>query len=450
MALVRLAPWRRAAAAVLSVAALAGCASSRSFPSAPILLVCPWAAGGGSDRVARQIASLLERDLDVPVNVVNVTGGDGVTGHSRGALARPDGYTMTLVTVEITTLHWRRMTSISYRDFAPVGLVNRDAAAVFVRSDAPWQTMGDLEKAIRAAPQTLRASGTATAGIWHLGLAGWLTAVALRPTDVTWVSIAGAAPSLAELLAGGIDIVACSLAEAQSLLEAGRIRSLGVMADERAPRFPGVPTLAEQGVDFTLGTIRGLAVPRDVAPERVRVLAEAVRRVVNSEEYRSTMSAAGFTPDYEDPAEFLATLRSTDARLGALLNSEAFAGLAAKQIGPMFFPGLLFAALAAVVAGIIVGSRRTTAATPRTGAPAAAPGARWRFVEPLVWIALYVALAEVLGFLLTAGALLFVYLLRLGTRPRVAVPIALLLVPAVYYVFAVLLRVALPRGIVGW
>ena len=128
--------WRRLLAVVATAIGLAGCASEGRFPNGPILLVCPWAAGGGSDRVARQLATLLEQDLGVPVNVVNVTGGDGVTGHSRGALARADGYTMTLVTIEITTLHWRQMTSISPRDFAPIALVNRDPAAIFVRNDA--------------------------------------------------------------------------------------------------------------------------------------------------------------------------------------------------------------------------------------------------------------------------------------------------------------------------
>jgi putative tricarboxylic transport membrane protein len=78
------------------------------------------------------------------------------------------------------------------------------------------------------------------------------------------------------------------------------------------------------------------------------------------------------------------------------------------------------------------------------------PGAAWRFAEVLIWIALYVAFAETLGFIVTAGVLLLVYLLRLGTRPAVAAPLSILLVPAVYYVFAVLLRVPLPRGILGW
>jgi putative tricarboxylic transport membrane protein len=78
------------------------------------------------------------------------------------------------------------------------------------------------------------------------------------------------------------------------------------------------------------------------------------------------------------------------------------------------------------------------------------PGAAWRFAEVLLWIVLYVALAETLGFIVTAGVLLLVYLIRLGTRPVIAAPLALLLIPTVYYVFAVLLRVPLPRGLLGW
>jgi tripartite-type tricarboxylate transporter receptor subunit TctC len=428
-------------------AALGGCAGHDRFPNAPIQIVCPWAAGGGTDRVARQLAVLLEQDLGVPVNVVNATGGEGVTGHSRGALARPDGHTLTLLTIEIATLHWRGMTSISHADFAPVGLVNRDAGAIFVRSDAPWRTLGELSGAIRREPRRLRASGTATAGIWHLALAGWLTAVGLQPSDVVWVSIAGSAPSLQELLAGGIDIVSCSLPEAQALLSAGRIRSLGVMADERVPQFQDVPTLKEQAVDWALGTLRGLGVPKDTPPERVRVLAEAVRRAVESDAYRSALLKSGFTPAYETPAQLRATLQETDRQLGALLASDAFRRLEGSRFGPMFFPAVLAIAFASVAAALLLtGSARARS----SDAPAPAPGAASRFAEVVLWIVLYVLLAETLGFVLTAGALLLAHLLRLGTRPAVALPLAALLVPAAYQLFAVVLRVPLPRGLLGW
>ncbi|HEY8232970.1 MAG TPA: tripartite tricarboxylate transporter substrate-binding protein [Vicinamibacteria bacterium] len=438
-----------ALAAVLALA-LAACVREDGFPEAPILIVCPWAAGGGSDRVARQMAVLLEQDLGVPVNVVNATGGDGVTGHSRGALARPDGYTLTLVTSEIASLHWRGMTSVSHSDFAPVGLVNRDAGAIFVRADAPWRTLRDLEQAIRQAPGGLRASGTATAGIWHLALSGWLSAVGLKPTDVTWVSIPGSAPSLQELSAGGLDLVACSLPEAQALLSAGRIRSLGVMGEARLPQFPDVPTFREQGVDWTMGAFRALAAPKATPPARARLLAAAVRRVAEGDEYRKAMRQAGFTPAYEAPDELALTLTEADRHLGSLLASDAFRGLGGSPIGPMFFPTLILIGLAVVTGAILLTRERAGAAPAGDDVALAAPGGARRFAEVLAWIAAYMALAETLGFVVTASALLVAYLLLLRTRASVAVPLSVLLVPLAYHLFAVVLRVPLPRGLLGW
>ena len=77
----------------------AGCQRSDEYPNRPITLICPWSVGGGTDQVSRQAAMLLEQELGVPVNVINATGGAGVTGHQRGALARPDGYTLTMATI---------------------------------------------------------------------------------------------------------------------------------------------------------------------------------------------------------------------------------------------------------------------------------------------------------------------------------------------------------------
>ena len=123
----------------------------------------------------------------------------------------------------------------------------------------------------------------------------------------------------------------------------------------------------------------------------------------------------------------------------------------------MFFPGLLFSRARGrdVAALAFAGRGRATAQESAaddqpTRHACAAPLRVWRFVEPLLWIALYIALAEWAGFLLTAGALLLLYLVRLGTRLSVALPLTLVLVPVAYYVFAVVLRVSLPRGILGW
>ena len=122
----------------------------------------------------------------------------------------------------------------------------------------------ELAAEARQRPGKLKASGTAFGGIWHVGLAGWLTAAGCRADDITWIPINGAGPSLQDLIAGGVDLVCCSVPEASTLLAAGEIRCLGIMAEERLAALPEVPTLQEQGYDWSLLGWRGLALPREV------------------------------------------------------------------------------------------------------------------------------------------------------------------------------------------
>ena len=145
-----------------------GCARDSEYPNRPITLICPWGAGGGTDAVSRQMAAHLEQELGVPVNVVNATGGKGVTGHGRGRYARPDGYTITMATLELNMMHWSGLTDLTHEDYALLASVNEDYAALFVRGDARWQSLTELESEIRENPETLTASGTASGGFGRM------------------------------------------------------------------------------------------------------------------------------------------------------------------------------------------------------------------------------------------------------------------------------------------
>src|SRR5574341_2507184 len=103
-------------------------AAQGKFPNRPIQLICPWAAGGGTDRIARMVAVLLEKELGQPVTVVNRTGGGGAVGHTAGAMAGPDGHTITIVTVELAMMHWLGLAQVTYKEFTPVVLLNIDPA----------------------------------------------------------------------------------------------------------------------------------------------------------------------------------------------------------------------------------------------------------------------------------------------------------------------------------
>jgi tripartite-type tricarboxylate transporter receptor subunit TctC len=430
----------------LILCALAGCGRQQAYPNRPILLICPWAAGGGTDTVSRQVAALLERDLGVPVNVINATGGAGVTGHTRGALAEPDGYTLLMMTVEIHMLHHRGLTNISYQDFEPVALLNTDATAVFVRADSKWRTLSDLEQAIRADPGGLSASGTVDGGIWHLGLAEWLLAAGLAPSDVNWIGMNGAEPSLQELTSGGLDFVCCSLPEARSRLAGGELRALGVMADHRLSQFPDVPTFKEQGFDCGTTAWRGIALPKGTPRKIVKTVEAALKRVVEDDEFRQFMQRAGYNISWQPSDEFAKSLAQGDARFGRILKSKAFQSIRRPRFGPYFFPSVLAVLLLLCGAGLaITGNWKLdpeAAAVSRQGLIRAA--------EVVAWVVVYLAVADIAGFVLTAGALLLLLLLRLGTRWPVAVAVSLLLVPLTYQVFAVALRVPLPRGWLGW
>ena len=433
-----------------------GCGSRGTYPDRPITLICPWAAGGGTDRVSRQMAVFLEKELAVPINVVNATGGAGVTGHSRGLRARPDGYTLTMMTVEINMLHWRKLTNISWNESTPLMSINEDAAALFVRSEAPWQNLSDLAAEVRKQPGRLQASGTSTGGIWHLALAGWLTATGMEVSDVKWIPMNGAGPSLQELASGGLDIVSCSLPEARTLYKGGIVRCLGVMSAERVPGYEEVPTFAEQGTDWIMSGWRGLGVPKDTPPEVAEKLVQAIGRIVNGDTvlnnktFPEFMALEGFNNASRLPAEFRRFLDDLDGKFGKILTSEEFSSVASAPISPMAFPLLLFALLAGLLVALAV-QRFVTRNEPkelaRTGPSKTALVNASLVVGAVLF---YLRFADSLGFVLTSAVVFFVLAWRLGSRLWASAIVTVLFVPAVYQVFAHFLRVPLPRGILGW
>jgi tripartite-type tricarboxylate transporter receptor subunit TctC len=306
--------------------ALAAGAAHAAWPERPITLIVPWGAGGGTDATARIIGSLLEKDLGQPVTVVNRTGGSGVVGHQAIASAAPDGYTIGLITVEIGMMHWQGLTDLSGASYTPIGLVNFDPAGLQVRADAPYKTANDLVAAIKANPGKFKASGTGQGGIWHLALAGMLKDLKVDPAAAPWVPSNGAAPGLQDLVAGGIEIVPCSLPEARSLIDAGKVKSLAVMSDAPAALYPNVPTLkAATGSDWKLGAWRGIAAPKGIPADAQAKLVAAIRKIAASKEYTDFMASRGFGVTYQGPEDFARYMAKSDADLGATMKAVGIA-----------------------------------------------------------------------------------------------------------------------------
>jgi tripartite-type tricarboxylate transporter receptor subunit TctC len=289
------------------------------YPSRPIQFICPWGAGGGTDRVARMLAVLLEKDLGQPVTVVNRTGGGGAVGHTAGSTAALDGHTITIVTVEIVMMHWMGLAKVNYTDFKPVALVNMDAAGVSVKADAPWKTNKELLDYAKANPGKLKASGTGKGGIWDLARAGMLKTAGISVDAIPWVPSEGAAPGLQELVAGGVQVVTCSLPEARSMIEAKKARALAIMGEKRAELFPEVPTLKELGLNWTMGAWRGIGVPKDTPDEIVKVLEKSLEKAVASAEFKKFMQDSGFGILWKPSSEYGKFMAEGDKEMGILM-----------------------------------------------------------------------------------------------------------------------------------
>jgi len=318
---------RNFALAAMAAAGLFSAGNAQAaFPERPITLIVPWAAGGGTDAVARQVANQLERDLKQPVNVVNRTGGSGVVGHQAIATAPPDGYTFGLITLEITLMHWVGLTDLTFEKYTPLALVNQDFAAIHVKSDSPVKNVKELFANIKANPNKLVASGTGQGGSWHVALAGLMQADGVSPGSIRWVPSTGAATALTDLAAGGVDFVACSMPEAEALIKAGRVRSLVFFSPKRAANFPDVPTTEEAtGHKWHKGVWRGFAAPKGLPAEIAKQYEAAIKKVWDSEEFKEFMTRRGFDVIWMDGAKFGEFMKADNADNGAALKSLGLA-----------------------------------------------------------------------------------------------------------------------------
>src|SRR5512139_1596632 len=192
-------------------------------PNRPVQFIVPWAAGGGTDRIARMVAGLLEKELGQPVTVVNRMGGGGALGHTAGAAAAPDGHTITLLTTELSMMHWMDLTPLrqqvpTYKDFTPVALLNVDPASVQVAATSEWRTLRGLLDYVKANPGKVWAAGSSSGGIWDLARAGMLKRAGIPVDAMPFVPSTGAATALEDLVAGRVQVVTASLVEGHPLI----------------------------------------------------------------------------------------------------------------------------------------------------------------------------------------------------------------------------------------
>lgn len=293
--------------AIASGLAIPAIARAQNWPTRPVTIIVPWAAGGGTDIVTRIFAGGLEKELGTPVNVVNRTGGNGVVGHAAITTAKPDGYTIGTGTSELANFKPLGQSDIGPDSFDLMSRLSLIPAGITVKADDRWKDFASFVAALKEGRRgQYTGSGVSTGGAWHLATAGFTRALGLEVDRIRWVPSQGGAPALQDVIAGGVDVFPGSPVEAKALIDAGEVRLLAVMADARMDMYPDAPTLKELGVDWSYLNWFALVAPKGI-PEAIRArILEAAGKAHARPEVRELMVQRGIVPVWETPEQFRA------------------------------------------------------------------------------------------------------------------------------------------------
>jgi tripartite-type tricarboxylate transporter receptor subunit TctC len=223
-------------------------------------------------------------------------------------------------------MHWQGLTELTPASYQPLALVNADPAGFQVRADSPYKTVKDVIDAVKANPGKLKASGTGQGGIWHLAIAGLLSDQKIDPNAVPWVPSNGAAPGLQDLVAGGVDIVPCSIPEARALIDAGKVKSLAIFADKAPALYPSLPTIKQAtGSDWKTAAWRGFAMPKGTPKDVVDKLTNAIQKAYESKEYKDFLAQRGFGAEWARQDDFAKYMAQGDADMGKVMKAVGIA-----------------------------------------------------------------------------------------------------------------------------
>lgn len=290
------------------------------YPTKPIEFLVGWSPGGGSDLVARVMLNESEKILGQSVPFVFMPGGSGATAYAKLYNSDPDGYTLAICTGTITTHQLLGNLDFGPDDFEPIITINSDPGAVWVAKDAKWQTLEDLVEDARQNPETIVIASSNPGSITRYGTTVFEQAAGIKFKIMSESGGEGAGP---QLVAGGhVDVCQAAPVTGKALYEAGLIRPLGVMSDERVAAFPDLPTYKEQGYDVTMYNFRQILAPKGTPKEIIDKLYDAFSKGVRSESYQDYMHNAGSTPLDIGPEETLNLFKDQKELFAEIIESE--------------------------------------------------------------------------------------------------------------------------------
>ena len=286
-------------------------APAGAWPQRPIELIVPFAAGGGTDVLARALAEVARKHLPQDLIVLNRAGASGAVGWTELANARPDGYKIGIITVELTMIPHMGLTKISSDALLPVARLNADPATIAVRADSPYRSIEELIAAARKDEAAVRIGNAGPGSLGHLAAAALQDKVGVKFNHAPY---RGANPAVLDLLGGHIEAVAVTPVEVATYVAAGKIRPLAIMAEQRIQAgWEAVPTLKERGIDLLIGGWRGLAVPRNTPDAVVQTLRKAMALTLKNPVLRETMAKQNMGEGYLDQPEFKAVIDRDNA-----------------------------------------------------------------------------------------------------------------------------------------
>ena len=279
-------------------------ATGASFPEKPIEFTVPFAAGGGSDIMARTIAAIIEQEkiLPQPLVVVNRPGASGVLGYMHVGQKTGDPYLLTTATSSFIIQPLLGKMKLSYRDYTLVAGLALDEFVVVVPASSPYRTVRELIDGARKAPKNVKVGGTSAPSVDSI-----ITHLLEKTGGVefNFIAFKSGGEVMTNLLGGHIDVASANPGEALTQIQAKKARVLAAASTKRLASLPDVPTLRESGLDVVVNQWRGVAAPKDVPKEAESVLVSAFKRLSDSKAWQEKyLRENNLTPMYLAPEEF--------------------------------------------------------------------------------------------------------------------------------------------------
>jgi len=297
---------RRVALVIVAVVVVvaSGAIAQESYPTRPVTIVNPFPPGGIADLTARPLAAALERILKQPFVVSNKPGAAGAVGAQSVAVAKPDGYTLLVALVSISSTPevdklFGRPAIYTRDQFVGIARLNADPPLLVV--NGPWKTLKELVDDARKRPGEITYASSGPYGASHLPIEMLLDAAGLK---MRHLPTTGGAPATTAVLGGHAQLWASPPALALPHIQAGKMRPLASYGATRLTAFPDVPTLKELGYEVEYYVWTALFAPRGVPAPVVQTLRDATRKAMQDPELRASMEKAKTPIAYQDADEF--------------------------------------------------------------------------------------------------------------------------------------------------